>query len=60
MLVPYYTHRFSKKAPVPIEEIVIGPTPHYVLARDATRSLLSDHGSPSSTVRSSLIPYRNW
>ena len=60
MLVPYYTHRFSTKAPVPIEELVVGPTPHPALARDATRALLSDYGSPSSNVRSSLIPYRNW
>jgi hypothetical protein len=60
MLVPYYTHRFPKKAPVPIEELVIGPTPHPTLARDATRSLLSAYELPSSKVRSSRIPYRNW
>lgn len=60
MLVPYYAHRFSNKTPVPIEELVIGPTPHSALARDATRALLSDNGLPSSNVRSSLIPYRNW
>jgi len=60
MLVPYYTHSFRKNAPVPIEELVIGPTPHPALAHDGTRSLLSAYQLPSSNLRSSQIPYRNW
>jgi Protein of unknown function (DUF2971) len=60
MLVPYYMHRFPKNVTVPIEDLVIGPTPHPRLALDATRSLLSAYELSSSNVRSSVIPYRNW
>ncbi|MGA8149435.1 MAG: DUF2971 domain-containing protein [Terriglobales bacterium] len=60
MLVPYHEHHFPSKTPVPIEELVIGPTPHPQLARDAAKALLSANGMVSTTVQSSSIPYRTW
>lgn len=60
MLIPYYEHFFPNKTRVPIEELVIGPTPHPQLARDATHSLLSASGLTLTSVRSSSIPYRTW
>ncbi len=46
-----------KRYKVPVEELLIGPTPHPTLARDSARALLSSCGLPSLTVRSSSIPY---
>jgi hypothetical protein len=61
MLIPYHGHSFPAKAGgVPIEELVIGPTPHAELARDAAEALLSSHGLAKTTLRSSSIPYRTW
>ena len=60
MLIPYHEHSFPNKIRVPIEELVIGPTPHSQLARDATYALLAANGITSTTVRSSSIPYRAW
>ena len=60
-LVPYLKHSLAADAgPVPIEELVIGPTPHLDLALDATRALLSSRGLTSTGVRPSSIPYRTW
>lgn len=61
MLVPYHKYPFPNETGLaPVEELVVGPTPHPPLARDAARALLSSCGLPSVTVRSSLIPYRAW
>jgi hypothetical protein len=58
MLIPYQRHPFSAR--LPIEELVIGPTPHRELARDAAEAILLSNGLPSTKVRSSSIPYRTW
>jgi hypothetical protein len=61
MLIPYYQHSFPNDGgSVPIEELVVGPTPHPELAREAAQALLTTHGLPSAIVRSSSIPYRTW
>jgi hypothetical protein len=61
VLIPYQEHSFpGKDHSVPIEELVIGPTPHPDLARDGAQALLSSCGLNSTTVRSSAIPYRTW
>ncbi len=60
-LIPYYEHRLSiERSAIPIEELVVGPTPHPELAREAAQALLATHGLRSAKVRSSVIPYRNW
>ncbi len=61
MLIPYQEHSFPDKShSVPIEELVVGPTPHPDLASDAAQALLSSCGLSSASVRSSAIPYRTW
>jgi hypothetical protein len=61
MLIPYNQHFFPDNCDsVPIEELIIGPTPHPELAREAAQALLTSHGLPSTKVRSSAIPYRTW
>jgi hypothetical protein len=60
-LVPYYEHRLSQdNLPMPIDELIVGPTPHVELARHAAQELLSANGLDSVTVSSSSIPYRTW
>lgn len=60
MLIPYYQHSFpTENGTAPIEELVVGPTPHPDLARDAAQALLMTHRRPAA-VRSSSIPYRTW
>lgn len=61
VLVPYYEHSFpGQTGSVPIDELVVGPTPHPELAREAAQALLLSHGLASATVRLSAIPYRTW
>ncbi len=61
MLVPHYEHSFRGKVnSESIEEIVIGPTPHPLLAIEASEALLASVGLISTKVRSSSIPYRSW
>ncbi|HZY74549.1 MAG TPA: DUF2971 domain-containing protein [Edaphobacter sp.] len=60
-LVPYFQHSLQLKDTVlPIEEVVIGPTPHPDLAREATDNLLRSRHAGAAEIRSSLIPYRAW
>ena len=59
MLIPCHRHAFPTKQ-VPINELVVGPTPHPELACEAAQSLLSSHGLGSARVRLSSIPYRSW
>jgi hypothetical protein len=61
MLIPYHQHYFPDNGRcAPIEELVVGPTPHPELAREAAQALLMAHGLTSAMVRSSSIPYRTW
>jgi hypothetical protein len=61
MLIPYHKHELSKasQAGLPIEEIIVGPTPHPHLAREAANALLSSKGF-AKEARSSVTPYRAW
>jgi hypothetical protein len=59
MLIPYHKHSFEPNG-VPVGELVIGPTPHPELARDAAQALLLAAGRTSATSRVSSIPYRAW
>ena len=60
MLIPYHRHSFPKPENMPIEEVVVGPTPNPILARDAAEALLLSRGLTSAIARSSSIPYRVW
>jgi len=61
MLIPYHLHRFPGSGEcVPLDELVVGPTPHPELARNSAQALLMTYGLPSAIVRSSSIPYRTW
>ena len=61
MLIPYNQHFFpDNSGSVPIEELIIGPTPHPELAREAAEALLMTHGLTAAVVQSSSIPYRTW
>jgi len=61
MLIPYHEHALAEQAVrLPIEEVIVGPTPHVVLAQNAAQMMLETHGLISTKVESSLIPYRTW
>ena len=61
MLIPYYQHRFpGNGGHAPVEELIVGPTPHPELAREAAQSLLGTYGLRRPIVKSSSIPYRTW
>lgn len=60
-LVPFYEYSLGlRSGSLPIEDLIIGPTPHPALAREATLDLLSSFRLASATVTSSVIPYRSW
>lgn len=59
LLVPYCNiHLPAEK--LPINEVVVGPTPHPDLEARAVSALLTVAGLPGARVRKSEIPYRNW
>jgi hypothetical protein len=62
MIIPYHEHSLSDDdtSKLPVEELMIGPTPHPRLAREAAQNLLSSYGLMKATVHSSSIPYRSW
>jgi hypothetical protein len=61
MLVPYFEHRLADPdQPLPIEEIVIGPTPHPRLAVEAVNDLFASQGLGKARVQNSTVPYRSW
>jgi hypothetical protein len=61
MLIPYYQHCFPDNSGcAPIEELVVGPTPHPELARESAQALIMAQGLSAAIVRSSSIPYRTW
>ncbi|MBZ5491216.1 MAG: DUF2971 domain-containing protein [Acidobacteriia bacterium] len=61
MLIPYNQHFFpDNHGSLPIEELVVGPTPHPELAREAAQALLMTHGLTTAIVQLSSIPYRTW
>ncbi len=62
LLVPYWTVplAFDDAAPLPIKEVVIGPTPHPDLEARAVSALLTVAGRRDAKVRKSEVPYRDW
>jgi hypothetical protein len=63
MIVPYFEFDLTRcNITIPIKEIVIGPNPHRVLARNALEELLSanDIDPHAVALRDSGIPYRYW
>ena len=60
MLIPYHRIIFGGgSGELPIEHIVIGPTPNAELARDAVQALFRARATRASVVPSA-IPYRSW
>ena len=56
-LVPFHAYSFAY---MPLERLMIGPTPHPDLARDVVQSLLAAKGLSATTIRVSSIPNRTW
>jgi hypothetical protein len=60
-LIPYYKFPLtSESLPFEVREIVIGPTPHPVQAKDSVSSFLVSQNLRDVMVENSVIPYRNW
>jgi len=61
LLVPYITLTLApEKQPLPIREVVVGPTAHQQLEAQAVLGLLVRAGAASTSVRQSRVPYRTW
>jgi len=61
-IVPYVEIDLVMEAtgPMPIKELVIGPTPNQELSKKAVEKLLEKNGIQSCNVTLSEIPYRAW
>ena len=60
MLIPYVPVNLTAVRPqIPIQEIVVGPTPHPDLAMKAVGVLLASQSIQDCTIRHSSIPYRD-
>ena len=57
-IVPYIEVPFSKTEPLPISEIIVGPTREPDLAENTIRGFLAQHGLSHVSVNISKIPYR--
>lgn len=61
LLIPYFKFSLaSDDSPAPLARVIIGPTPHPSLAKDAVHSLLGGAGVQGCTIEHSEIPFRNW
>ena len=62
MVIPYVEFELfvASDDPLPIKEIVIGPTPNQELSKKSVEKLLIEHRIPSCNVALSEIPYRAW
>ncbi len=61
LLVPYVLLDLAERGqPLPIKEIVVGPTAHQVLEGQAVLGLLIRAKAASRRVRRSRVPYRTW
>jgi hypothetical protein len=61
MITPYFRFNLETEGlPLPLAEVLIGPTPHPELAMKATRMLLRKHGLSEDLVKESTIPFRTW
>ena len=60
-LVPYNkVQLYLTNEAVPLEEVVVGPTPDPDRSRWAVRAFLDNSGLQSTDVACSSVPYRNW
>ena len=61
MLIPYYGLQLSKSdGQMPIEEILVGPTPNMERSCGAVKGLLFKHDLKDVEITPSKVPYRNW
>jgi hypothetical protein len=63
MIVPYIEFKLTDKKkgmPLPIKEIMVGPTSHFDLSMLSVHQLLVDKHIGSCQVVTSKIPYRAW
>jgi hypothetical protein len=59
-LIPYREVSLTTKGrPIPITDVVVGPTPHPDLSVRAVMTLLANTGI-NATVRRSGVPFRDW
>jgi hypothetical protein len=57
-IIPYYEFDLEENAPLPINSIIIGPTPNERESILAVKLLLRKHGMSEEIVNTSKIPYR--
>lgn len=61
MLIPFYRVPLDGEGgSIPLEEVVIGPTPDPEHSAASVRSFLVGQGLKDVKVASSVVPYRNW
>ena len=61
MIIPYDDVKISiDDSPLPIKEVIIGPTPHPKLSKGSVKSLLISNGITKAKVSNSVVPYREW
>ena len=61
MLIPYYRFPLAdENLPFRVREIVIGPTPHPLQARNSVSSFLVSRNLRDVPVANSAVPYRDW
>ena len=59
LIVPYLRLE-SDGAPLPIEKVIIGPTPHGEIEARTLSGLLTVHGLAEASVEHSEVPFRDW
>jgi hypothetical protein len=61
MLIPFYRFPLDgETGPIPIEEIMVGPTPDRERSEQSVKSFLASQGLEEVKVSHSAVPYRNW
>jgi hypothetical protein len=61
MIIPFFKFDLvGSDGQFEIAEVIVGPTPHVELAREAVASLLKSHGVVGWIVRPCTAPYRTW
>lgn len=61
MLIPFYRFPLHHEGgPVPLEEVVVGPTPDPERSAASVRNFLVSQGLEEVKVTCSAVPYRNW
>lgn len=63
MIIPYYCYPLiedNDSSELPLNEIVVGPTPHLNQSRRSVESILAKEGLAKYPVECTKVPYRNW